>query len=95
MSNFGGFLGKLAQQFDIFGLMDDENTGKDKKKKAKLDFDLLIFYYRGAQVESDTMNINESFLKQANILKKILSKYLQEGDNADLEIRLEICDILN
>ena len=50
---------------------------------------------RGAQVESDTMNINESFLKQANILKKILSKYLQEGDNADLEIRLEICDILN
>jgi len=28
--------------------MDDENTGKDKKKKAKLDFDLLIFYYRGA-----------------------------------------------
>jgi hypothetical protein len=41
------------------------------------------------------MNINESFLKQANILKKMLSKFLQEGDNADLQIRLEICDILN
>lgn len=41
------------------------------------------------------MNMNESFLKQANVLKKILSKFLQEGDKEDLLIKLEICDILN
>ena len=41
------------------------------------------------------MNMNESFLKQANVLKKILNKFLQEGNDVDLLIKLEICDILN
>ena len=36
MSNVGGFLGKVFQQIDIFGLMDDDTGNKDKKKKAKL-----------------------------------------------------------
>jgi hypothetical protein len=35
LSNVGGMFGKAIKYFDFFGLMDDDNAGKEKKKKAK------------------------------------------------------------
>jgi hypothetical protein len=62
LGNMMGAMGKGLAMFDIFGLMDEDDGSKDKKKKTK-----------SVQLEGESMNMNESFLKQANVLKKILS----------------------
>lgn len=54
--------------FNVFQLIDETDSNKDKKKKTK-----------AIQFESGPLNMNESFLKQADVLKKILSKFLQES----------------
>jgi hypothetical protein len=83
LGNMMGTLGKGLAMFDIFGITDDPQK-KDQKKKGK-----------SSSMEAESMNMNESFLKQSNVLRKILSKFLQEGKDVDLLIKLEICDILD
>lgn len=65
--------------------MDDDKDEKEKKKKTP----------QSEQVEQSPINLSESFLKQATVLKKILSKFLHDSRSPDLYIKLEICDILN
>lgn len=82
---FGNVIGALCKalgMFDFLGLMDDDKD-KDKRKKNKL-----------SQIDGESMNMSESFLKQSDVLKKILSEFLHEDQNVDLLIKLEICDLL-
>lgn len=83
---FSGMMGAMAKGFaviDFLGITDEDPKKKEKKKS------------KSGSMESESMNMNESFLKQSNVLKKILSKSLQEGKDVDLLIKLEICDILD
>lgn len=64
--------GNIVGAFNVFNLMDDNDAGKEKKKKQK-----------SIAIESGPLNMNESFLKQADVLKKILLTYLQESAEAD------------
>lgn len=82
--NAFSIFGDVIGAFNVFQLMDEKDSSKEKKKKQK-----------SIAFETGPLNMNESFLKQADVLKKILLTYLQESSEADQHIKLEICDILN
>ena len=68
---------------DIFGLTDDDPQKKKKKK------------HKGLQ-SNDQLGQSESFLKQSSVLKKILADMLDNNTQSiEIQIKLEICDILN
>lgn len=85
LSGMMGLLSKGVGMFNVFSVLSGDDQAKKKKKKAgNLEFAL------------DDMSLGESFLKQTDVLKKILTKFFSDDtDDIEFRIKQEICDILN
>ncbi|EAR92909.2 zinc finger, C2H2 type family protein (macronuclear) [Tetrahymena thermophila SB210] len=69
---------------DIVGISQSSDLSK-KKKKKQTNFEIM----------TDDINISDSFLKQTDVLKKILQRFFSDNqDDVEFKIKQEICEIL-
>ncbi|EGR27925.1 MIR domain protein [Ichthyophthirius multifiliis] len=83
--NMTGLMGKAFSIINIFSVFQQEDQSK-KKKKSQTNQEGAI---------ADEINQADSFLKQADVLKKIILKQNSDSQNTHyFNIKKEMCDIL-
>ncbi|EGR30411.1 MIR domain protein [Ichthyophthirius multifiliis] len=80
-----GIMGKAFNMINFFEVLQQENNEKNKKKKKENNIEIIA---------EDQGIIGGGFLKQNDVLKKILQKILNENqDEYEFKIKCQICNI--